>query len=528
MTAHLHLNLFTLLATLSNEEFKRFGKFLDSRYFTQSNGARRFYAFLRKHHPCYAPEKLRLEVNFGELFPERLMPAMPTENPTDEAGLLQKMRYQKLAHLLSDMYRLLETFLVVEEALFEPSKLGQGDTQLPARQSGGISLKEELLVKALARRPAYDLYLKKSHALAQRTEALPAKNSDDYWLLSQLHHWQYYHPSTQKLNHQVPGIPEAMRQLDRCYLLSKLRYIAELCALSEMSATHRATTILEEAVVQEAEKMLEAPGTGNAQPDEHSLISVYLQLVRLYLDSGDASKYQKAHEIFLMHADSLPLPEVRLLFAHLSSIGARRYSLEGQPIGQELLSLHLRALEKGLHMANHQMTEATYLNISALLADCGHLDEAKAFIEKRKNFLRADASEEAHRAALAIYCFAMGDFDQAQGHINQVITNQPPYGLLSRGLLLKIYFERLGTDEGQINPLMDLALAFDRFIQNQDIGRTKREAWTNFVRFAKKVATRWAKNSGLDQSAKDRLLAELGSMRLLYSKNWLRKKIGEL
>ena len=168
---------------------------------------------------------------YSKLFPERL--AIKRNLDTKGAAALkQKMHTEKLDHLLSGMYRLLETFLMVEEALFDQQGAENTELddvmmmQMQARQSA-VLLKEELLVKALGRHTCYDLYLKASLALTKKLESLPIKNSDDYWLMSQLHHWHYYHPDTRKIQQKMLGFIEATRYLDLCHLLSKLRYAAE-------------------------------------------------------------------------------------------------------------------------------------------------------------------------------------------------------------------------------------------------------------------------------------------------------------
>ncbi len=527
-----HRNLFTLLASLTKDEFKRFGKFLMSPYFTNSSGVRVFYGFLKKHHPVFDEKKVQLEAAYERLFADRLKINEPIDRE-DRLELKRKMLNEKLDHLLSDMFRLLKTFMVVEEAMFNPSsnrkkeKSMATSLQLQARQSNGISIGEELLVKSLGRHDAYELYLKYSQDLVKKTEALTVKNTDDYWLLTQLNHWQYYHPDTNKYQNKLHGISEAMRRLDQCYLLSKLRYIAELLARAQIQQTEVHIVLLDE-VIDSAKKLVSAHCKNGPELENHSLVAVYLGLVQLYLEKKDESDYNWAGDLFMQSAADLPLQEQRLLFAHFANIGGRQFSLENRPVGSKLLELNRWALNQGILVVNQRMTEATYLNISALAAEQEEYEWAEDFIQIWKPFLDENQAVDAEKAAIGHLLFTKGEFDKSHERIKNIASNKPPYSFSTRGLLLKIFFEKFLKDRGQYEHFSSHVAAFDKFISGQSIGKIKQEAWLNFVRFTRSLASIRLKEGRVAKQKKSKLKDELKAMKFVFSKKWLFQKIKDL
>ncbi len=525
-----HKKLFSLLAVLSREELKRFGKFLQSPYFTESEGLVIFYDYLKQHYPAFDPEKMSLEAAYRRLFSKRLELKKPLDKKESEARK-QKMLAEKLDHLLSDMFRLLETFLVVEEALFNSEKEENGKSgkesppQLQARQSG-ISIREELLVKALARRTAYEFFLKYSQALLAKTEGLPVKNTDDYWLLSQLHHWMYYHPATDKLRQKTPGVLEAMRHLDASYYLSKLRYAAELSAWKQIRPTEFHIPLLEE-IIREASQLV-ASTAQETPARQHLLLAAYLELVQLYRENEAAeSRFNNARELLLRHAGALPLREKRHLFTHLSNAGIRLYNLENRPIGEDLLALYRWALQEGLLVVNRRMTDTAYLNVILLAGDCGEFAWAANFMETCKCFLEDNVAEDACRAASGYLHFAKGEFDLARQCLVPVAVNRPLYSFYTRWILLKILFEEFMKDRGLYEHLLHYDTAFEKFILYQAMGDAKKEAWLNFVRFTRKAASFRLKNGRVSKEEKRQLKAELDALKYVYSKKWLVESFSE-
>jgi tetratricopeptide (TPR) repeat protein len=261
----------------------------------------------------------------------------------------------------------------------------------------------------------------------------------------------------------------------------------------------------------------------------HPLIAVYLELVSLYLNpEGEDIQYLLANKLFRQHSSMLTIQEQRLLLAHLISIGVRQFILENHTIGPELLSLYRWALDNGLLVVNHFMTEITFLNISALAVDCGDLEFAADFIQQWNSLVVEQYRNDAVHAALGLLCFAKGEFDQAHENIRDIVTNRPPYNLLIRSLLLKLYFERLIRDKGQFDVFRDYAVAFERYIVNQDLVGTRQEAWLNYVRSALSLANFWVKEGWLDANDKAHFRAELEAMRFVCSKNWILQKIEEM
>lgn len=516
-----HRRLFTLLASLNRAEFKRFGKFLASPYFTESEAMVIFHEHLKRHHPEFDEKKMQLEVAFARLFADRL-------NPKEGEVKKRKMLIEKLDHLLSNMFRLLETFLVVEEALFDPEKMEgrkpgkEAPVQLQARQSG-IPLREELLAKSLGRYTDYEHFLQYTRAMIEKTEKLSVPNSGDYLFLSELNHWWYYHPDTNKLQRNAPDIWVAMLHLDRFFVLSKLRYMAEWLSRQEIKPDTARTAFSDEVLAEAAAMVAEDKG------EKHPLIAIYLELVRLYREvDGNEQRFATAGVLFMQHVHHLPFAEKCQLFTHLSNFGVRLYSLENQSVGLQLLALYQWALGEGLLATNQRMTVNSYLNVSLLAVGCGELDWAEKFIFDWKNYLEENLSAAAFMAASSSLHFANGDFGLAHACLTGISENKPPFGFFFRELLLKIYFEQLLKDRGKWENLSSHIAAFEKFILSQHTGAKKQTAWMNFIRFARKLAALWMRKGKVAEAGKQRLKAKMEAEKYVVSKRWLLKKLDDL
>jgi hypothetical protein len=522
-----HQKLFSLLASLSREEFRKFGKFLHSPYFTESEGARVFYDYLKNHYPGFEEEKMQLEAAYQRLFSQRLE-LKPSVKGAQAALKKQKMADDKLNHLLSDLYRMLETFLVVEEATFDAAKQKKrannrsSNQQLQARQAT-VSLKDELLQKALARRLHFDQFEKHSLPLFKKLEEIPAKNSDDYWSLSQLQHWLYYHPGADKQKPKTPGFIEAMHHLDCCYILSKLRYFAELNAYKQIRQ-RSLPVLMMEGVIDAAGKLIE---TSANQPlsEQHLLIAVYLELVSLYRVDTTELRYQKARNLFIQHAPHLPFQEKRQLFTHFINLGIRLYSIDSLPISVELFALYKWSLDEGLTVVNDQITEANYLNISIMAADCGEFEWAEFFIESHRRHLDEAVAKDAYLAAKSYLHFSKAEFDQMHELLLDITQNRIPYTILIRTWLLKLYFEKFLQDKSELFVLVNHATSFERYVSLQNFEPAREQSALNFIRFTRSLAKLLQKKGKISREEKEKLLKKLTRMTYVSSRKWLEEKI---
>ena len=519
-----HQKLFNLLASLSRKELKKFDKFLQSPYFTESEGTRVFFDCIKEHYPTFDESKMELEANYERLFSERLEVKQDTVGIEETAGKRRKMLDDKLNHLLSGIYHLLETFLAMEEAMFVPTmqkKVKDGEPefiQLQARQSC-ITAKEELLMRALARRSNFEDFSKYSSPLISRLNDTPAKNSDDYWMLYQIHQWLYFHPGADKLGQKKPGFVSAAKHLDCCFVLTKLRQFAEWNAYSKIKSIDAHFSLLDE-IIEEARNILN-DAKSEAGPDQHLLIKIYLELILLYQSNEEEVRFKKAGNLFVQYAERMPYQEIRYLLTHFTNIGVRLYSLKGLSIEKDLLSLFQWALSKGLYTANKRMSVASYLNISQIAVECNILDWASHFINAYKAYLDKSTATDAFNAASSHLYFAQGDFDMAHELLISISTRKKPYDFIFKALMLKIYFEKYLGNMEQHEIILNHAATFEKYVSVQKNPVERQKAWTNFIRFTKHLTNLRLRHGKMPEKLKNDLLAELENMQYVNSKKWL-------
>jgi hypothetical protein len=523
-----HRKFFNLLASLSREEFRRFGKFLNSPYFNESEDVQTFFEFLKLHYPVFDPQKMRLEAAFKRLFPDKLKRKKSLEPETKNP---QQILEKKLNYFVSDVYRLLETFLAVEEALLSAPENNNtaslsGCPLIPARQSG-LPYKDELLFKGLGRHSDYALFERQAHYLLDKIAALPVLNSDDYWLTAQIHHWHYYHPATDKLKQKEPGILSAMQQLDLYYLLTKLRYAAELAAWGHIRPADFHILFFRE-IMEEAERLVNDPNTNVNTRNNYPLISVYLELVKLYRNNEEETRFLRAKSLFFQYASSFPAMEQLHVLTHLLNVGIRLYIVQSMPLEKELLFIYRWGMDNGLLFINNRMTVNTFLNIGCLAAECNEQGWAESFILKYKSYVEEKAADDACKAVMSNIFLARKEYDKAQDYLKDLKGNKPPYNILVRTLLLKIFFEKLLKNRGESLALFNHAETLEQYISSQNLDLARTAAFLRFVRITRKLAHHWLDDGQLLAPKKRKLLAEVDAEKYIFSKKWLLSKINEL
>ncbi len=181
-----------LLRLLTKEEITRLGKFLRSPYFNNSKLVVNLYDQYRKLHPDYQPKRIKPQKFWSKMYPDK---------PFSE------QQYWWLAHKLRT---LIEQFLITEET---------NNNQQTAKQQ---------LIHAYRQRNAHSLFEKETKSLLHKIEKRPHQDIHSYSESLLLKHDYFFNPLTDKYGGALYSVEDAMEDLDRFYLLAKLRFAAEI------------------------------------------------------------------------------------------------------------------------------------------------------------------------------------------------------------------------------------------------------------------------------------------------------------
>ncbi len=257
--------------------------------------------------------------------------------------------------------------------------------------------------------------------------------------------------------------------------------------------------------------------------EERDLLSI--PAISIYYHSYKA--LSEAEEIHFLSMKSLiekyhyffDEKEVRDLFLMAINFCIKRIN-QGQEenYGQTLFELYQQALTTKGFIENESLSRWTYINIVVVGLGVQAFDWVEHFIRDYKSLVEPAYQEICYNFNLANLAYKKKDYAAATQLLQQIDQDDVLLELLSRLLLLKIYFE---TKE---ELLLDSFLqSFENFVRRQkNIGYHK-TSYLNFIKFTKKLLML----NQYDQTARKRMEMNIVETEILPEKKWLLEQLRE-
>lgn len=473
------MKLLTLLKSLQPDEHRDFEKFLQSPFFKASDQYLAFFKYLCKQHPTFDLQKADLQKAYQRCFGQ------------------ESLTETKLYNLMSGLSKQLEQFLVVQMVMNPP------ETTFPCY--------DQLLIKSLGLRNMGAYFRAEAQSLIDRWDAIPIKDTDHQLALYQLHTLVYHNPDTPKFTEHPPHLQLALSQLDRYYLISRLRLVAEMKARERIFNVQYPVPFLEEILAQAAalDKEVHCP-----------LLLIYRDLVNLYLHGVDESGYKALSLTFTKEIPHLPMADSKLLLRHLINCGisldARNVAVE-----TELLSLYKLAIEFDILMDRNRLTDSSFINIVNLAGRCKEYAWAWEFIRQFAPFLEEDKRQPSVDLATGSLHYAEGRLDEAQECLRFNIFQIPSLEIIGRTMLLKILADRYLLFDQDYEFLCSQIKAFERYLQLKQLREEKKAAYLNWARFLRQLVVTKFELVQVPSSRKASLGKKLEQLQPIISKKWL-------
>lgn len=204
--------LIALLRSIQPEELHWLAKWVRSPYYNSNTQVVALFDYLRKYAPAFDPSKLSKEKAFERLFPDK---------PYDD---------QRLRLLMFRLSGLIEEFLVAQRLKRD---------RLACQQ---------LLQAELGERNQYELFIKKNQELGVQMENTPYRDEHYYLAQWRRQHDYFFHPQAARYGFSADQLREMMQNLDAFYILSKMRYSAELLNRQNILPESYEIALLEESI----------------------------------------------------------------------------------------------------------------------------------------------------------------------------------------------------------------------------------------------------------------------------------------
>lgn len=467
----------SLLATLSNIEYKWFERYIRSEYFNRNAQVVAVFELLGEDRKLPGAAEMQ-RVLFG-----------------DGAGSAQKVY-----DLTSFFFRHLEDFLALRQQSDESKQL--------------------LLLEALRTRRQHKQFQRKAGSLAKRLQANPLRNDAHHlhsYLLeteADLHHIQQETRSTNDRLQQV------VTELDLFYLSAKLKHTCEM--LSRMNVVNTSYQI------SLVEPLVEHIRTHWPTYRDQPAVAVYY-FVYLALSQPDEEQHFAdllAH--LQQYRNAFPEAEARELYNY-----ARNYCILKINRGQtrylaELVDLYKQLAATGLLYDGKYLTQWDYKNAITAGLRSGERDWAYSFIYEQKPLLDPQFRENAFNYNLSNFLYETGEMRKARRLLQSVEFTDVYYGLSARALLLKIYFE-----EDDSEALFALCSAFSTYLKRSKLASEyQKRVQRNLIRFVKKAyqlkLNRPGRITPAYRQKVETLQQEIEATAEISNMNWLQSKVAGL
>ncbi|MEM7039658.1 MAG: hypothetical protein AAF570_21975, partial [Bacteroidota bacterium] len=326
---------------------------------------------------------------------------------------------------------------------------------------------------------------------------------------------------TLRYQHRTPdnALSTASQHLDRFFIISKLRQACEM-----RNRGHVITANATPGLITEVLTHLNQHLDSYDNPALHLWFGIYQML---HESEGDVH-FHATRRLFQAHHHQLNFGEGREICAYLVNFCIRQLNAGHTDYARLLFELYRWAMAHHVLNPPGEMDEWHFKNRISLSIRLQEFEDAHDFIHQNADFLPANNRENAVRYNLATLKFATGAHSEAIRLLQQVRFTDVFYGLDSRLLLMKIYFEAQETEA-----LHALFSAFRLLLhRNKVISQTQKNLYLNFRRFLKKLAKIREKTSFLTHTQSQKLLThlleELRTRRQTAQFNWLEGQIEEL
>jgi hypothetical protein len=430
------------ISDLPQKDRERFRQFVISPFFNQHKPTLELLDHLLK-----TIDKAKPDFNRESIFKK----IYPKENAYDE---------QKLHNVMSNLKKLYHRFLAIDQFEKEP-------------------LLEELYTLASASdRNQFELMINRAKLLDRQFEELPAREDNYNFLQYHKHRLLGYYEANYVDRTNTDPLQKMLDYLDKFYLIEKLRNCCHLTANMMLMNTQYDFGLLESVLPAVAERSQEEPSNKEDWP-----IVMYHRVLLTMRFEDDSQHYQNLTALFGEAFTHLNPLQQKDLFSFACNYCIRRSNLGDVTYKKELFELYKKGLNLGLMLENGIISEFTYKNIATLGCNLREFEWTEQFLQQYRNKLLPNKRDNAYHLNLATVYYNKRQYREVLSSLLRVQFTDVVYHLNSNFLLLRSYYALKDTEA-----LLSLIETFRIYVmRSRKMTASQRRAYTNFLRFAKKL-----------------------------------------
>jgi hypothetical protein len=463
--------LIQLLTTLTNNELKWFGYYIQSPFFNKNEKVVRLFHKISRYHPEYDMET------------ETLFKAVFEDEAVDE---------QKLRYAMTDLTKLLEDYLAYIE--YEKNEV----------------YRKSLLLKALNSRHQEKHFISTLEETSRHHQQQSFRDVNYYFNRHLLEENHYFHSLSRRPRSISSSLQEAVDNLDLYYLSNRLRYSCAILNREDLLQEKYNNLFLDPILT----------FLSGYDASHIPSVAIYHHISMLYRDPENPEHYLKVISLLKEHSRKFAPDEVKDMYVHALNYCFRRINGGNLDYLAIVHELYKTLIDEEVIFEDGYLTPDNVKNIVTIALRTSQMEWTEQFLESYKNRIVPADKESTYAYNMAQVCYYKKDFSRALRLLHSVEMTDIFYQLGAKSLLLRTYYE-LNEQE----PFFSLADAFTNYLKrNKLISNSQRTVNLNFVKFARRLMQI---RSGSRLTAEG-VRQELSTVKSIGNLQWLLDKLDEL
>jgi len=457
--------LLEVFLSLSSKDLRELRKFINSPYFNQRSDVIALFEYLAQHHPFKDAKVIDRIVVYSAIFRK------------------DKYNEKEMAYTMSFLFQCIKDYLAHNE--------------FTANQAN----KQLYVAKALHKR-GLDRVFESEIKLAKKTLKEQAFRNIDY-------HYNHFSIEEEYLNYSrkqnkidISSFKAFNDELYHFYLASKLR---QLC----MGLSSKVYSKLE-SELKNSEQLFKEVETNNY--DKIPAIAIYYYIGKALSSDNNIDYFEKLQLLIHEHHSVFPKNEFKDVLLLSINYAIIKLNEGDKSYLRKLLNLYREGLESGALLENDLLSQSAYNNIARIGIGLKEFDWVQSFLVAYRPLLKKSVRDDCYNYNLAVLYWRQLKYDEVMLLLQQVEFKDTMNNLLSRRMLLKIYYEK-----EELRALQSLLDSFKNYIyRHKDIGFT-RSNYLNLIRYVRKLLAL----DRYDKSAKQKLRGKIEGEKYLVEREWL-------
>ncbi len=472
--------LIELLNKFTHKEIKEFGEFVHSPFFNKNEGVTKLYDYIRKEYPDFNEKCIEKKYVYAKIFP----------NVEYNDGFMRTLMF--------NLCSLAENYLSY------------------LRYKNGYFVDKKNLLYELNEREIDRLFEKNMKAVSKKLTDEKIKDADYYYNMYNIEFENLYYlgrTNLDKIEKIVPksDVEDMFNHLTYFYLIHAMNHYTYFLNVMELYRFSFKTDLFEDIIkILKAESYQDVPA-----------VSLSYNILMLFLNEDDDSHFYKTKELLEKHEDEFNRFQINNAIMNLRNYCKRMIVKGRKNFRKELFEIYKIEISKRTCSLQNDMSFRYYTDVVETGLKLKEYNWVKEFIEKYRTALTPDSMENTHSYSLALYEFAVKNFEKSLELLSKVKYNDVYHKLKYRSILLMLYYE---LDYGDL--LLSHLDSFNHFLLNDNLISEERKLYySSFIKYIRHLSGLRDKEKKQDlQQLKKKVLED----RTLYNNEWLLEKIDEL